>query len=404
MPSLATRGAGTIKGFGFAGAGVPGSPTGVYTNGVEYQKATINFSAPASNGGLAITGYRVTSSGGQVVNGTSSPIIVTGLTNGTSYTFTVQAINSAGPSVASSSTSVTPNIPNVNVILSRSTGDYTYVPPYTMNVAIMAIGGGSGGGGGGYTGDTTGGGGGGCLYMNSFPVTGGANYPYSFYNVYNQTGGTGGIGNNGNGTGTGQMQGNDIYFRNSDSGYVFYAAGGRSGSGGSPYIWTGYTAVTRNGGSGGGNGNAGGGGGAAGTTGNGGNGAVWTNTSSPPYQATVAQAGSGNGGGGGGVGTGYGTYGGAGGGGFKAAGGTASHGSSDAANIHLGGAAGSGGFALIQGGQGGGGSGYNGSGYSGGAGGNIGGGGGGGQGFGGNGGPGVLVILEGVGRSIEPYA
>lgn len=397
MPSLATRGAGTIKGFGFAGAGVPGSPTGVYTNGTEYQKATINFSAPASNGGLAITGYRVTSSGGQVVNGTSSPIIVTGLTNGTSYTFTVQAINSAGPSVASSSTSVTPNIPNVNVILSRSTGDYTYVPPYTMNVAIMAIGGGGGGGAGGYTGTARGGQGGGSVYINSLAVTGSSSYAYMFYNPWGYAGSQGG-----NAWTSGSIQaGNAIYFKNNDGSYIFQASGGDNGS---SYIWPGYTGVTRNGGAGGDNSNPGGGGGAAGTTGNGGNGGQWTNTSSPPYQATVAQAGSGNGGGGGGVGTGYGTYGGAGGGGFKAAGGTASHGSSDAANIHLGGAAGSGGFPVIQGGQGGGGSGYNGSGYTGGNGGNIGGGGGGSAGYGGNGGPGVLVILEGVGRSIEPYA
>ena len=75
-------------------------------------QATVSFSIPASNG-AAITGYTVTSSpGGVIATGTSSPITVTGLTNNTSYTFTVTATNSAGTSVpSSSSNAVTPAIP-----------------------------------------------------------------------------------------------------------------------------------------------------------------------------------------------------------------------------------------------------------------------------------------------------
>jgi hypothetical protein len=43
------------------------------------------------------------------VNGTSSPIVVTGLTNGQAYTFTVTATNSAGTGPASAaSNSITP--------------------------------------------------------------------------------------------------------------------------------------------------------------------------------------------------------------------------------------------------------------------------------------------------------
>ncbi|SET40455.1 fibronectin type III domain-containing protein [Stenotrophomonas indicatrix] len=68
-------------------------------------QASVSFTAPADNGGATITGYTVTSSpGGLLANGSSSPLVVTGLTNGTSYTFRVTATNSIGtsePSAAS---------------------------------------------------------------------------------------------------------------------------------------------------------------------------------------------------------------------------------------------------------------------------------------------------------------
>jgi uncharacterized protein (TIGR02145 family) len=89
---------------------VPGPPTSVTAVGGNAQ-ATISFTAPASNGGSPITGYTVTSSpGGITSTGATSPINVTGLTNGTSYTFSIVATNAIGNSVASSaSTAVTPN-------------------------------------------------------------------------------------------------------------------------------------------------------------------------------------------------------------------------------------------------------------------------------------------------------
>ena len=85
-------------------------PTGVVGSGGN---TTINivFTAPASNGSGAITGYTVTSSAsgsGRTGTATSSPIRVTGLTNGTAYTCSVVATNSAGPSPASSAVTVTP--------------------------------------------------------------------------------------------------------------------------------------------------------------------------------------------------------------------------------------------------------------------------------------------------------
>ncbi len=74
------------------------------------QQATVSFTTPADDGGSAITGYTVTSTpDGITATGAASPIVVTGLTNGTEYTFTVHATNAVGNSVESAaSNAVTP--------------------------------------------------------------------------------------------------------------------------------------------------------------------------------------------------------------------------------------------------------------------------------------------------------
>jgi uncharacterized protein (TIGR02145 family) len=89
---------------------LPGAPTSVVATAGN-TSASVAFVAPRYNGGSAITGYTVTSGPGNIsVSGTTSPINVTGLTNGTAYTFTVVATNSVGSSVASAaSTAVTPS-------------------------------------------------------------------------------------------------------------------------------------------------------------------------------------------------------------------------------------------------------------------------------------------------------
>lgn len=92
-----------------APATVPGAPTiGASTAGSA--SASVAFTAPASNGGSAVIDYTVTASpGGATATGTASPISVTGLTNGTAYTFTVRARNVVGSGTASAaSNSVTP--------------------------------------------------------------------------------------------------------------------------------------------------------------------------------------------------------------------------------------------------------------------------------------------------------
>ena len=73
-------------------------------------RATVNFSPPVGTGGSPILYYTATSSpGGITGTGTGSPIVVTSLTNGTTYTFTVTATNAIGTGPASApSNAVTP--------------------------------------------------------------------------------------------------------------------------------------------------------------------------------------------------------------------------------------------------------------------------------------------------------
>ncbi|WP_431027700.1 S-layer homology domain-containing protein [Lysinibacillus sp. LZ02] len=95
----------------------PGMPTNVMVT-VGNAQATVSFDAPTNNGGSAITGYTVKVYVGGVEQpalaktGTSSPVTVMGLTNGTAYTFKVIAMNSAGNGVESAeSSAVTPTAP-----------------------------------------------------------------------------------------------------------------------------------------------------------------------------------------------------------------------------------------------------------------------------------------------------
>jgi len=84
---------------------VANAPTiGVATPGSA--QVSVAFTAPSNVGGGAITGYTVIvtdSSSGATFSGTgaSSPIVVTGLTNGNTYTAKVFATNSYGPSAFS---------------------------------------------------------------------------------------------------------------------------------------------------------------------------------------------------------------------------------------------------------------------------------------------------------------
>jgi hypothetical protein len=120
----ATNGIGTpaTQKFTLTTIGDPGAPTiGTATGGNA--SASVTFTPPASNGGSNISGYTVTATdsttpanGSETGTGTTSPITVSGLTNGDSYTFTVTATNGAGTGPASvASNAVTPLTPGFQI-------------------------------------------------------------------------------------------------------------------------------------------------------------------------------------------------------------------------------------------------------------------------------------------------
>jgi hypothetical protein len=127
-------------------ATVPGTPTGVSAVAGNAQ-ATVSFTPPVSNGGATITGYIVTPYIGATAQpsttGTASPVTVTSLTNGTTYTFRVAATNSAGTGPASvASNPVTPvTVPgpptNVIAVAGNAQAIVSFTPPASNGGAAV---------------------------------------------------------------------------------------------------------------------------------------------------------------------------------------------------------------------------------------------------------------------------
>jgi hypothetical protein len=110
------------------GAGVPGAPTGVTAQG-DTKSAIVSWNAPSDDGGSAITGYTVTPFDGSTaqsstqVGASTTTTRITGLTNGTSYTFKVSATNTVGTGTASAASSAVTPQPSIFELGTPSTVD-----------------------------------------------------------------------------------------------------------------------------------------------------------------------------------------------------------------------------------------------------------------------------------------
>lgn len=78
----------------------PAEPTNVKVTAAD-GSALVSWTAPTETGGLSLTYTVIANPGGQSCTTTGTACIVTGLTNGTSYTFRVSAKNAAGTSQGS---------------------------------------------------------------------------------------------------------------------------------------------------------------------------------------------------------------------------------------------------------------------------------------------------------------
>ena len=108
---------------------VTGAPRGIRAAGGD-AAATVTWTAPASDGGSPVTGYRITTYTGQTAQGVSTvgaatTDLVAGLTNGDTYSFTVTAINGVGLGTTSDfSNPVTPTtVPGQPSDVSAAGGD-----------------------------------------------------------------------------------------------------------------------------------------------------------------------------------------------------------------------------------------------------------------------------------------
>ena len=126
-------------------ATVPGAPGNLSVSVNDTDKLDVSWDAPESNGGSAVTGYRVEWKAAAnswdtpadvsetTVTGTSHT--VTGLTDGVEYTFRVFAVNTVGDSSASEDESGTPRETTAPTVLSATVDGATLTLTFSEGLA-----------------------------------------------------------------------------------------------------------------------------------------------------------------------------------------------------------------------------------------------------------------------------
>jgi hypothetical protein len=112
---------------------LPSAPTGLTVVSVGNQTATISFT-PGSNNGNPITNYKYSKNGTDYFSAAtaSSPITISGLTNGVTYQITLLAVNQNGDSIASNEVAAT----SIPVIPSAPTGLTATVVNQTATISF----------------------------------------------------------------------------------------------------------------------------------------------------------------------------------------------------------------------------------------------------------------------------
>lgn len=131
MPFLGGRGQAS-RGY-FGGGTTPGAPTvGAATPGDG--QISLAFTAPTFNGGLTITTYQYALSTDSYATWTTrstgttaSPLVITGLTNGTSYSVKIRAVNSLGAGEASDASTATSPF-GAPIVVTSTGSDQTITP------------------------------------------------------------------------------------------------------------------------------------------------------------------------------------------------------------------------------------------------------------------------------------
>jgi gliding motility-associated-like protein len=102
----------TSTGYGAATYSTPSAPT-ITSITAGSGSVSVNFTAPTSDGGQAITNYEYSTNGGtswvaaSPVD-TTTPLVISGLTNGTTYSIRIRAVNSIGSGTQSNAVNGTP--------------------------------------------------------------------------------------------------------------------------------------------------------------------------------------------------------------------------------------------------------------------------------------------------------
>lgn len=222
---------------------------------------------PSTDGGSPITDYEYSlDSGATFVSSgtTTSPVRITGLTNGTPYTVLLRARNAIGVGPVSNAVSGTPSLTRVSFTTVETT---SWVAPTNIYVVTYLVVGGGGGSGGGFDTGAGAGGGGGMVLTGTLNIT-----PGQTYTVSVGDGGIAGVSIRSPVSETpGDPGGNSVFASitalGGGGGFASrQPAGSVNGNGGAAAINP--TTASRGGNGGGSNGGGGGGGGSGGAGGN----------------------------------------------------------------------------------------------------------------------------------------